>query len=469
MKKEEQEIKQENIKIDNKKIQNRKIEKQIKKKEKKERRRKSKAWKIFKIVMIILIITLLIFAGRFIYKFAKNGWGLQGFIATAMGHDENTLKDLDPINFLVVGVSGFEKDYKLADTIMVCSYNPKTQKASILSVPRDTYVGKNKEKASASYKINSVYRNGENIDGMVESIEEITELEINNYFIIDTDALVELVDAIGGVTFNVPIDMKYDDSTQDLHIDLKAGTQKLTGEQAEWLVRFRHNNDGTTYPMEYGDNDIGRMRTQREFITELMKQTLKPENIFKLTQIAEIAFKNITTNMTFDTVKDYIPYAVSFNTENLKTGVLPGTPELCNKIWIYTVSQKQTQQLVEELFIEKEEIVEAENANLTDNTISNQVETTTNEEESTIKIELLNGTNNPDKLSKATELLEQKGYKIVKTGDTTTTAKTSIINRSNQSSTISKKVKKDLKYGTIINRYNNSQVDYTIILGKDYK
>ena len=63
---------------------------------------------------------------------AKNGWGVQGFIATAVGHDEYTLKDLDPINFLLVGISGFEKDYKLADTIMVCSYNPKSQKASIL-------------------------------------------------------------------------------------------------------------------------------------------------------------------------------------------------------------------------------------------------------------------------------------------------------------------------------------------------
>ena len=58
---------------------------------------------------------------------------------------------------------------------------------------------------------------------------------------------------------------------------------------------------------------------------------------------------------------------------------------------------------------------------------------------------------------------------IVKTGNTTTTSKTSIINRSNKSDNISKKLKKDLKYGTITKKYNNSQVDYTIVLGKDYK
>ena len=171
------------------KREKKKIEKKRKKQEKKERRKKSKAWKIFKWFMIIVIIALLIGTANFIYRFAKNGWGLQGFIATAMGHDENTLKDLEPINFLLVGISGCEEDYKLADTIMVCSYNPKTQKASILSIPRDTYVGKDKQKATASYKINAVYRNGENIQGMVQAIEKITDLEISNYFIIDTDAL----------------------------------------------------------------------------------------------------------------------------------------------------------------------------------------------------------------------------------------------------------------------------------------
>ena len=380
------------------KREKKKIEKKRKKQEKKERRKKSKAWKIFKWFMIIVIIALLIGTANFIYRFAKNGWGLQGFIATAMGHDENTLKDLEPINFLLVGISGCEEDYKLADTIMVCSYNPKTQKASILSIPRDTYVGKDKQKATASYKINAVYRNGENIQGMVQAIEKITDLEISNYFIIDTDALTQLVDAIGGVTFNVPINMKYDDPTQNLHINLKAGEQKLTGEQAEWLVRFRHNNDGTSYPTEYGDNDIGRMRTQREFITEVMKQTLKPENVLKLTKIAEIAFKNINTNMTFSTIKDYIPYAVSFNTENLKTGVLPGTPELANKVWIYTVNQRQTKQIVEELFSEEEEIIlPQENTNTIGNTIASN--TTTTQKNSKIKIELLNGSGSSAKLN----------------------------------------------------------------------
>lgn len=364
--------------------QTKEIEKRQPKIEKKQRKKKKKGLKIFRLILLMLLLAIIVFAGIFIYRVVKNGGGLQGFIAAAVGHDENTLKDLDKINFLVVGISGCEEDYKLADTIMVCSYDPKAQKASVLSIPRDTYVGKNKAKATASYKINAVYRNGQNIDGMVKSIEEITGIEINNYVIIDTDALVELVDAIGGVEFDVPIDMKYDDVTQNLHIDLKAGYQKLNGKQAEWLVRFRHNNDGTSYSYEYGDNDIGRMRTQREFITATLKQTMKPENLLKLTQIAQIAFNNVNTNMSFDTIKDYLPYAVSFNTENLQTGTLPGIPELCNGVWIYTVNKKETTNIVEELFKDKE-LEENDENTINTNTTNTTTKKSTNTTNTSVK------------------------------------------------------------------------------------
>ncbi len=460
-----------NIEKNNKPMSKKEIkkqEKQKRKQEKKERRKKSKAWKIWKLILLILIVSLLIFIGKFTYKVIKNGGGLQGFLATAVGHDQYTLKDLDKIKFLVIGISGCEEDYKLADTIMLCSYDPKTQKASLLSIPRDTYVGKNKEKASASYKINAVYRNGENIEGMVESIEDIVGLEIDNYIIVDTNALIEVVDTIGGVEFDVPIDMKYDDATQNLHINLKAGYQKLNGQQAEWLVRFRHNNDGTTYSQEYGDNDIGRMRTQREFIEATLKQTLKPENIFNITKMAQIAFRNINTNMTFETVKDYIPYAVNFKTENLQTGTLPGTPELANGVWIYTVNKKQTAQLIDELFVnQSQEEIDEQNNEVNTQTNTTDTTTVTNKTEE-IRIELLNGTGKSTTLTKVTNLLKENGYNVVKTGNTKTTKKTSIINKTNQPTKTTTKLKELLKVGTISEKADNSKVDYTIIIGQDY-
>ena len=116
--------------------------------------------KSFKIILIVIVILFLILGAIFAHKVIRNGGGLQGFMATAVGHNENTLKELEKLTFLIVGISGCEEDYKLADTIMLCSYDPKTQQASMLSIPRDTYVGKDKNKAKASYKINAVYQNG---------------------------------------------------------------------------------------------------------------------------------------------------------------------------------------------------------------------------------------------------------------------------------------------------------------------
>lgn len=457
------------------KKQAKKLEKKKRKQEKKQRRKKSTAWKIFKLLLLLFVIAIVLFAGFFTYRVIKNGGGLQGFMAAAVGHDENTLKDLDKIYFLIIGISGCEEDYKLADTIMLCSYDPKTQKASILSIPRDTYVGKNKAKASASYKINAMYRNGENIPGMIKSIEEITGIDIANYIIVDTDALVELVDTIGGVEFDVPIDMKYDDVTQDLHIDLKAGYQKLNGEQAEWLVRFRHNNDGTSYPLSYGDNDIGRMRTQREFIKATLEQTLKPENIFNINKIAQIAFKNITTNVNFDTIKDYIPYAVNFKIDNLKTGTLPGVPELANGVWIYTVNKKQTEEMIQDLFADElEENEDGENLNtISSNTTKEKTETKQEEnikdKEETIKIELLNGTGSNKTLAEVEKKLKEKGYNVTKTGNTSKTSKTSIINRTNKNTKTTNEIKEALGIGVTSKKSNNSKVDYTIIIGTDYK
>ena len=108
---------------------------------------------------------------------------------------------------------------------MVASYNPKTQKASLMSIPRDTYVGRrNRNTATqnylASYKINTVFRSGTNIPEAIDRINALTGLNLENYVIIDTKALIKLVDAIGGVTFNVPIDMYYtEDTDQNLYID----------------------------------------------------------------------------------------------------------------------------------------------------------------------------------------------------------------------------------------------------------
>ena len=303
-------------------------------------------------------------------------------LATVAGHDENTKKNLTEFKCLILGISTDQENVELTDTIMVASYNPNTQKATLLSIPRDTYTGSNPKKATAYEKINALYSRKHRPDETLEAVNEITGLNIEYYVVVKTEALIELVDAIGGVTFNVPIDMDYDDETQDLHIHLEAGEQLLDGDKAEQLLRFRHNNDGTTYPEEYGNNDIGRMRTQREFILQAVNQTAKVENIFKLGEILDIAKENVITNIDFNVAKDYIPYVVEFNTENLITAALPGTTpdwDTTNGVSIFVYDEEETAELIQEIFYDRdiqETTQGTEETDTTNNTTNSTTSTT---------------------------------------------------------------------------------------------
>lgn len=447
------------------------MKKNINSKDNKKKKKKSKVGKIIKFILLLLLIALIAYGLYFAWQYHNHTSKMEGkeydpLSATALGIDPEKLKTIGRLNVLILGESGIGDGYKLTDSIMIASYNPQTQQASLLSIPRDTYVGKkNKDTASAnylaSYKMNAVYRNGTNLEETIECVNNLTGLELENYILIDTDAIIEIVDAIGGVWFDVPIDMDYEDLNQDLYIHLKAGYQLIDGDKAEQLLRFRHNQDGTSYPVEYGDNDIGRMRTQREFIQATAKQLLKIENVTKVVNLLDIVFNNVKTNLDMQTLKYYIPYIFKFNTSNIVSDTLPGESEKCNEIWIYTADKTKTKQVIEDLFTDKV-VVEEENTN----TITN---TTTGEVEEQITIELLNGTGDSEVLEEVKGKLKEKGYVISKSGTTSTTSKTTIINRTSQSSSTSKDIKSILGIGSITSGSNNTKVDYTIIIGKDYE
>lgn len=450
------------------------MKKSIDPKDKKKKKKKKSKLKVFLKILLLIIILIIIGYGiwfginYFKHIFKRGESHYDPLSATALGIDPEKLKTVGRINILLLGESGYEDDYKLTDSIMIVSYNPQTQQASMLSVPRDTYVGKrNKDTATAnylaSYKVNSVYRNGTNIPEAIERIEEVVGIDIDNYVLIDTSAIVQIVDAIGGVRFNVPIDMNYDDTNQNLHIHLQAGEQLIDGAKAEQLLRFRHNQDWTSYPEEYGDNDLGRMRTQREFIQATLKQLIKFENITKVLDLLNIVFDNVKTDLSLETIKYYIPYAFKFDMNNIKSGMVPGENEKCNGIWIYIPNKKETKQVVDELFTDI--VTSDENVNTINNNTSNENDEKTKE----IKVELLNGTTSETTLEEVKQKLKKAGYNVTKTGNTTLTEKSVIINRTMQSTIVEEDLSEQLQIKNIKSSSSNNKVDFTIIIGKDYK
>lgn len=411
------------------------------------KKRKKSSHKGLKIFFIIIAIILIIFFGIFMYRFSKNGFSMQGFLSTLFGQNEETLANLDNLDFLLIGESG-----NMTDSIMACRYDPKTQKAYMLSIPRDTFIGNSEANATTSDKINCVYNIKKDPMNTVKAVNKVTGLNLKYYVFVDTKALTEIVDAIGGVEFDVPIDMEYDDTSKDntLHINLKKGTQKIDGNKAEQLLRFRHNNDGSSYPKEYGDNDLGRMHTQRDFIKATLNQTIRANNIFKLNELLDIVNKHVKTNLSVSLIKDYIPYAVNFDTENLQSDMLPNESKKINEIWFVKVTDSEAETLVNDMFF-------------------GGTKDTSNGEKY-ITVELLNGTGDSEKLEPALKALENNGFDVVKVGNTTTQKTSSITNRTKQEDDTISKVKSllNIKSKTTTGK-DNVDAGLTIILGKDYK
>lgn len=306
---------------------------------------KKKKFHIRKIIFLIILVVCVIVG----IVFAKKLSDLEGnWMALLLGHNKETVENLETLRILVMGEST-----GMSDTIIACSYNPKTQNVSMLSIPRDTYVTNANYKYSPYNKINSLYSGGETPEKTVQAVNEITGLDINYYILVDTEALIKLVDLIEGVYFDVPTDMNYDDDGQDLHIHLTKGYQKLTGEQVEQVVRFRHNNNGTSYSPDYGDEDYGRMKTQRNIIIEIAKQTIKVKNITEIKNILNIMKEDVKTNINFNNIIDYVPYAVNVDMNTIKTEQLPGISENRGGYgWFFYYDEKETQNLVNELFDE---------------------------------------------------------------------------------------------------------------------
>ena len=233
---------------------------------------------------------------------------------------------------------------ELTDTIMLCAYFPQEQKVSILSIPRDTFVGDDPNNTTSYDKINALYQTSP--ERTLQAVRELTGVDVRNYVVINNNALIKLIDAVGGIYFDVPIDMWYDDESQNLHIYLNKGYQLLNGENSVKVLRFRHNNDMSTYPKEYGEQDIGRMRTQREFIKAAAKQILSTSNILKLNKLLEIVFDNVQTNLSISDLIKYVPSATEFNTENMQTDALSGVADYLGVLPFFIVDEDDSEQKI---------------------------------------------------------------------------------------------------------------------------
>ena len=184
-------------------------------------------------------------------------------------------------NILLYGV---DNDAGGSDTNMLMRFDAVNKTVDVVSLPRDTLM-------SNGHKLNSSYNNG-GTEKLRSNIEDMLGVPVDFYVSVDLKGFIALINQIGGVDFDVPEDMDYDDPYQDLHIHFKKGLQHLNGQQAMEVVRFRHNNDNTGYG---GQQDLGRIGTQQAFLKTVAQKLMKLENI---PAMAETFLKYVKTDLT---------------------------------------------------------------------------------------------------------------------------------------------------------------------------
>ncbi len=254
---------------------------------------------------------------------------------------ERAIRESNKINVLLVGLEGSR-----SDTIMLASYDRKTKKASLISIPRDTYYYREEyAKYDELQKINAIYgTEDDGIKALVEAVEDLTGIPIDNYATIKYSGLRAAVDALGGVEFDVPFHMRYTDPYDELDINVPAGNQIIYGDDAMELLRFRKTN----YPgyQGYPNGDLGRVQTQQAF----MKAAAKKAMSLKLASVISAVYPHIKTDFTLTEMLGLVKDAIGFSADNMETMTLPGTDKMMGKLSFYLADGEKIIQEVYKLY-----------------------------------------------------------------------------------------------------------------------
>ncbi|WP_341525130.1 LCP family protein [Nostoc sp. UHCC 0302] len=236
-----------------------------------------------------------------------------------------------PVNLLIMGMSVLPPDVQnppvesknlrylpqlnsfdgLSDVMLLVKFDPDTKKVVMLSVPRDTRT------EIEGYGVKKI--NAANVDGgpalTAKTVSNLLGgVGIDRYVRINVLGVAKLIDALGGVTVYVPKDMKYQDDSQHLYINLKAGKQHLNGDQVLQLLRFRHDELG----------DIGRIQRQQMVMRALMDQTLNPATVAQLPKVLDVVKEHIDTNLTVEELVALVGFGMRTNRSNMQMLMLPG-------------------------------------------------------------------------------------------------------------------------------------------------
>lgn len=219
-----------------------------------------------------------------------------------------------------------------SDTIMLAFINLEEGAVNLLSIPRDTRVALAEGKGTT--KINHAYAYG----GQAltrKTIENFLDVEVDRYVQVDFNGFAAIIDALGGVEYNVEQRMYKPEE----NIDLQPGLQKLDGKQSLAYVRWR----GTATA------DIGRVERQQKFLNAVLDQVMSSGTIFKLPKLMNEINQSISTDFTVNELLALVEIYKEFPTVSFASDKLPGEGQTINGISYWTYYPNQTAALVQKM------------------------------------------------------------------------------------------------------------------------
>lgn len=311
----------------------------------------NKFLKVFLIAFTTLMLVVGLGTGIY-YLVAKDGKHQSSAETdpTAVDPASGQTEEVELKRITTFAVFGTDVEGYRTDVVMLVFFNKETKKFDIISVPRDTLVtipddmyatiNETRSGVSQTIKINEVpayVDKDKRHESSVAVLENTLGIDIDYYISMNLDGFINIVDLVGPIEVDVPMDMYYEDRVQDLYINLKAGVQELNGEQAEQLMRFRKG---------YGNGDLGRIETQHAFMQAFMKELLTVENKVNILNIASQAMTYIETD--FNTAIDYVNYIDDIATENLSIITLPGESKTIDRSY-YIFNPEDTATLLKNI------------------------------------------------------------------------------------------------------------------------
>ena len=332
-------------------------------------------------ILLILAIALIILANIFYNKiYISSPEPITQTTIAIPTEDPDTIPDPDGEICKNILLFGVDKGASRTDTIMLVHFNSETSQVAVVSIPRDTKVSWSSEQQDIALELGCPYNYTGKITDMssmggienlryftIATIEEMLNIRVDNYIVIDTQMLREVVDSIGGVEVDVPRVMEYRDDYQDLTINLQPGLQTLNGEQAEGLLRWRNNKN---YTEQYALGDLGRIETQQLFVKAFAKKVLSIKSLKQLTGIITSAYKNVTTDIALAEAISYLSYLNEISLENIRFKTLPGET-VQEDLSYYIVDEQEARDYISLIFTDNTDALLNQSNISSDDTLSN--------------------------------------------------------------------------------------------------